>query len=57
MAMDMAAVDMKMESPVAEETSLSQSSEEIVDRKLIRNGSLDFKTDEVKKTKTEIEKI
>lgn len=30
---------------------------EIVERKLIRNGSLDFKTEEVKKTKLEIEKI
>jgi len=57
-AMDMAAVDMKMADRVAEEpSSLSQPSKEIVDRKLIRNGNLDFKTDDVKKTKTEIEKI
>ena len=30
---------------------------EIIERKLIRNGSLEFQTEEVKKTKTEIEKI
>jgi hypothetical protein len=30
---------------------------EVTDRKLIRNGDLEFKTDEVKKTKAEIEKI
>jgi hypothetical protein len=41
----------------ASRTGQQTSPTEITDRKLIRNGQLEFKTEEVKKTKTEIEKI
>lgn len=61
---DMAAPDAKMVQSMGEEVTfdvgaseLAPSPNEVVDRKLIRNGTLEFQTDEVKKTKTEIEKI
>jgi hypothetical protein len=60
-AMDMAAPEAKMaqrggENAVAMNVT-EQNLPEIVERKLIRNGSLEFQTQEVKKTKLEIEKI
>lgn len=45
------AMDMKISALPA------QAADVVVDRKLIRDGQLDFKTSDVKKTKTEIEKI
>lgn len=61
---DMAAPDAKMVQSMGEEVTfdvgaseLAPPPNEVVDRKLIRNGTLEFQTDEVKKTKTEIEKI
>jgi hypothetical protein len=46
-----------IEVPDEEEIREDLSSEEIIDRKLIRNGQLEFQTEEVKKTKAEVEKI
>jgi hypothetical protein len=65
MALDMAAPEAKIaierphliEVPDEEEIREDLSSEEIIDRKLIRNGQLEFQTEEVKKTKAEVEKI
>ncbi len=65
MAMDMAAPEAKMaierphiiEVPDEEEIREDLTAGEIIDRKLIRDGQLEFQTEEVKKTKTEIEKI
>jgi Domain of unknown function (DUF4349) len=65
MAMDMAAPEAKMAQHGGDyEVSLDAGASEqnlppadIVERKLIRNGSLDFQAEEVKKTKLEIEKI
>lgn len=66
MAMDMAAPEAKTAqhemvsraiTSDAPRTGQQTSPVEIADRKLIRNGQLEFKTEEVKKTKTEIEKI
>ncbi len=62
-AMDMAAPETKMAQRGGEyEATLDVTEQnlppaEIVERKIIRNGSLDFQTEEVKKTKLEIEKI
>lgn len=39
------------------EAGMTIASQKIINRKLIRNGSIDFKVAEVKKTKIEIEKI
>lgn len=52
--------EMKMASASLDEQAdaVDQSQPDVsIDRKLIRNGSLDFKTGDVKKTKAEIEKI
>ncbi len=65
MVMDLAAPAAKMaierphivEVPDEEEISEDLTAGEIIDRKLIRNGQLEFQTEEVKQTKTEIEKI
>jgi len=62
-AMDMAAPEAKMAQRGGEYEAAIDVAEqhlpppEIVERKLIRNGSLEFQTEEVKKTKLEIEKI
>ena len=64
-ALDMAATDAKMVQSVNEfestldvhDTEQPAPTTEIIERKLIRNGALEFQTQEVKKTKTEIEKI
>ncbi len=65
MAFDMAAPEAKIaverphliEVPDEEVINEDLTAGEIVDRKLIRNGQLEFQTDEVKKTKAEVEKI
>lgn len=63
-ALDMAAPDAKMVQSMGDEVTFdveaseqTPSPAEVVDRKLIRNGTLEFQTQEVKKTKIEIEKI
>lgn len=62
--LDMAAPDAKMVQSMGDEVTFdveaseqTPSPTEVVDRKLIRNGTLEFQTEEVKKTKDEIEKI
>lgn len=61
---EMAAPDAKMVQSIGKEVTFdveaseqAPSPTEVVERKLIRNGTLEFQTDEVKKTKTEVEKI
>lgn len=63
MAFDMAAPDLKISRPHIVEVPDEEIIDEYlptydnVEKKLIRNGQLDFKTTDVKKTKIEIEKI